>query len=381
MKKRFTEEQIINILKEQEAGFSVKEITRRHGIAEQTFYRWKSKFGGMEASDAKRLRELESENAKLKKLLAETMLDNVALKDVVFAKVVRPAVKRNVVSHMVSAHGLSQRRACRLVGLNLSTWQYKSTKRAMTGLRERIVELSGERRRFGYRRLHILLLREGWTVNHKAVHRIYREEGLQVRKRKRKRIGPVDRQPIELPERVNERWSMDFVSDGLSNGRRFRTLNIVDDFSRECPVIEVDTSLPGTRVVRVLERLSETRGLPKAIVVDNGPELISKALDEWAYRNGVRLHFIEPGKPVQNAFVESFNGKFRDECLNEHWFTSLADARRTIEAWRIDYNTWRPHSALAYATPQEFASRHQGHAPDDVTTAPKNIYHAAELSS
>jgi len=263
---------------------------------------------------------------------------------------------------MVSEHGLSQRRACRLAGLNLSTWQYKPNKPTVTGLRERIIELAGERRRFGYRRLHIMLRREGLNVNHKAVHRIYREEGLQVRKRKRKRIGPADRQPIMLPERINERWSMDFVSDGLSNGRRFRTLNIVDDFSRECPVIEADTSLPGTRVVRVLERLSETRGLPKTIVVDNGPELISKALDEWAYRNGVRLHFIEPGKPVQNAFVESFNGKFRDECLNEHWFTSLADARRIIEDWRIDYNTSRPHSSLGYLTPVEYARQDDYHA-------------------
>jgi len=272
-----------------------------------------------------------------------------------------------VVSLMVSEHGLSQRRACRLAGLNLSTWQYKSFNQAVPGLRERIIELAQERRRFGYRRLHILLRREGLNVNHKAVHRIYREEGLQVRKRKRKRIGPVDRQPILLPDLINERWSMDFVSDGLSNGRRFRTLNIVDDFSRECPAIEVDTSLTGMRVVRVLERLAETRGLPKAIVVDNGPELISKVLDEWAYRNDVRLHFIEPGKPVQNAFVESFNGKFRDECLNEHWFTSLDEARRTIEEWRIDYNTCRPHSSLGYMTPVEYAQ--------------KGEYHAAELSS
>lgn len=176
-----------------------------------------------------------------------------------------------------------------MAGLNQSTWQYKPIRSGVAGLRARIIELAGERRRFGYRRLHILLRREGWTVNHKAVHRIYCEEGLQVRRRKRKRIGRAERQPMTLPVRVNERWSMDFVSDGLSNGRRFRTLNIVDDFSRECPAIEVDTSLPGTRVVRVLERLSETRGLPKVIVVDNGPELISKALDEWAYRNHVRL--------------------------------------------------------------------------------------------
>ncbi len=253
-------------------------------------------------------------------------------------------MKRNVVSHMVSAHGLSQRRACRLANLNLSTWQYKARKQVSTDLRDRIIELAAERRRFGYHRLYILLRREGWIVNHKAVHQIYCEEGLQVRKRKRKRIAPAERQPIILPVSTNERWSMDFVSDGLSNGRRFRTLNIVDDYSRECPVIEVDTSLPGTRVVRVLERMAETRGLPKTIVVDN-------VLYSEAYRNHVRLHFIEPGKPVQNAFVESFNGKFRDECLNEHWFTSMADARRTIEEWRIDYNTRRPHSSLGYLTP------------------------------
>ncbi len=278
----------------------------------------------------------------------------------------RPAAKRSVVSHLVSAHGFSQRRACRLADLSLSTWQYKSLGRTVTGLRKRIIELAGERRRFGYRRLHILLRREGWTVNHKAVHRIYREEGLQVRRRKRKRIGRPERQPIAPPTRVNERWSMDFISDGLFNGTRFRALNIVDDFSRECPAIEVDTSLPGMRVVRVLERLSETRGLPRTIVVDNGPELISKVLDEWAYRNNVRLNFIEPGKPVQNAFVESFNGKFRDECLNEHWFISLADARRTIEAWRVDYNTQRPHSSLGYMTPIEYAQQ--------------GDYRAAELS-
>jgi putative transposase len=205
------------------------------------------------------------------------------------------------------------------------------------------------------------------SVDHKAVHRNYREEGLQVRKRKRKRIGPTDRRPIDLPERINERWSIDFVLDVLSNGRRIRTLNIVDDCSRECPAIEIVTSLTGMWVVRVLERLSYIRKLPRAIVVDNGSELVSKALDEWPYRNGVRLHFIEPGKPVQNAFIESFNGKFQDECLNEHWFTNLADARRTIEEWRIDYNTRRPHSSLGYMTPFEYAQ--------------KSEYRAVELST
>ncbi len=245
---------------------------------------------------------------------------------------VRPAGKRKVVSHLISAHGLSQRRACRLADLNLSTWQYRPRQQERDGLRQRLRDLAAERRRFGYRRLHLLLRGEGWQVNHKAVHRVYVEERLQVRRRKRKRVCRSERSPMLVPQAPSERWSMDFQHDLLATGQRFRTLNIFDDFSRECPTIEVDTSLPGSRVVRVLDRLAETRGLPAEIVLDNGPEMISKALDEWAYRRGVRLNFIEPGKPVLNSFVESFNGRFRDECLNEHWFLHLADARRIIEA-------------------------------------------------
>jgi putative transposase len=195
--------------------------------------------------------------------------------------VVRPAGKRVVVSHLVQAHGLSERRACRLADLNLSTWQYRARRQARSTLRERLKELAGERRRFGYRRLHALLRREGWRVNHKAVHRIYVEEGLQVRRRKRKRLARALRRPMLVPQAPNQRWSMDFQHDLLATGQRLRTLNIVDDFSRECPAIEVDTSLPGVRVVRVLERLAETRGLPKEIILDNGPEMIGKVLDQW----------------------------------------------------------------------------------------------------
>jgi putative transposase len=282
---------------------------------------------------------------------------------------VRPAGKRAVITHLVQAHGLSERRACRLAGLNLSTWQYRARRPQPSALRERLKELAGQRRRFGYRRLHALLRREGWRVNHKAVHRIYLEEGLQVRQRRRKRLARVGRQPMLVPQAPNQRWSMDFQHDLLATGQRFRSLNIVDDFSRECPAIEVDTSLPGARVVRVLERLAKTRGLPKEIIVDNGPEMIGKALDQWAWRYGVRLHFIDLGKPSQNAFIESFNGRFRDECLNENWFLDIHDARRIIEAWRIDYNSSRPHSALGYATPEEFAASHQGHAPGEMTTS------------
>jgi putative transposase len=195
-----------------------------------------------------------------------------------------------------------------------------------------------------------------WVVNHKRVYRIYRKEGLAMRRRKGKRFRAAARVPMVLPTRANQMWTMDFTRDSLASGRKFRTLNLMDGYTREALCIEVDTSLPGLRVVQVLERVAEERGLPEAIQVDNGPEFISRVVDQWAYAKGVALHFIEPGKPVQNAFIESFNGKFRDECLNQNWFTSLGDARRIIEAWRMDYNTVRPHSSLGYLTPEEYAA-------------------------
>jgi putative transposase len=217
--------------------------------------------------------------------------------------------------------------------------------------------------RFGYRRLWAMLRREKnadgrrrWVVNHKRVHRIYREEGLAMRRKEAKRLRAIARTPLERPTRANQVWTMDFTKDRLAGGRSFRTLNLMDGYTREALWIEVDTSLPGPRVVRVLEGLKQSRGVPEVIQVDNGPEFISQALDQWAFANGVKLHFIEPGKPVQNAFIESFNGKFRDECLNQNWFVSLAEARQLIQAWRVDYNTARPHSSLGYRTPAEFAA-------------------------
>jgi putative transposase len=259
---------------------------------------------------------------------------------------------------MRAAHPeLSERRACDLAGLGRSSFRYQHRGSEESGLRGRLKKLAAERRRFGYRRLTVLLKREGREVNHKRVYRLYREEGLSVRRRKSKRIGAVERQPLALPTRSNQRCSMDFVSDGLGDGRKFRSLNIGDDYSRECVATEVDTSIPGGRVVRVLDRLGDLRGLPEVLVTDNGPEFAGQALDVWAYERGVKLHFIQPGKPIQNAFVESFNGKMRDECLNEHWFRSLSEARQTIEAWRRDYNEVRPHSSLANRTPQEFTAR------------------------
>ena len=258
---------------------------------------------------------------------------------------------------MMTAHGLGVTRACGLIGMSRSLYCYAPRRADEEELKKRLTTLAGQKRRYGYRRLHVLLRREGWAINQKRTYRVYHEAGLMVRRRKRKRIAGVERQPKVIALAPNVSWSMDFVADGFVDGRRLRCLNIVDDFTKECLAIEVDTSLPGKRVVSVLDRLAQSRGLPQSVTVDNGPEFISKALDEWAYRRQLQLRFIEPGKPQQNAYIESFNGKFRDECLNEHWFLSMRHARQVIAAWREEYNCERPHSSLGYLTPSSFADR------------------------
>ncbi|HEY9898575.1 MAG TPA: IS3 family transposase [Pantanalinema sp.] len=352
---RFTEEQIIRAIKEVDAGRKVADVCRELGVTDQTMYNWRRKYGGMEVSQAKQLKQLEDENRRLKLLLADATLDNQALKAALGKKLVKPAAKRRLVRYWVDNFQLSERRACGLANLAKSVWQYKSKKAVSDApLKEQLLELARERPRFGYRRLWAMLRRQGEVVNRKRVYRVYRELGLAVRRRKRKKIAAAARVRMPAPSRSNQRWSMDFVSDGLRDGRRFRTLNIVDDYTRECLAIEVDFSLPGARVVCVLNELAATRGLPEAITIDNGPEFAGKALDEWAYEKGVSLQFIRPGKPVENAYIESFNGKFRDECLNTHVFKNMLHARALISAWRDDYNQVRPHSALGLLSPQEF---------------------------
>ena len=257
----------------------------------------------------------------------------------------------------IECFGLSQRRACKLIGLSRNTLRYKFLKESDEPFRKRMRDLAEERRRFGCRRLHVLLKREGLVINHKRTERIYREEGLSLRIRKRRKMASVAR--VELPgaDKPDHQWSMDFVSDSLSSGRRLRILSVIDNFSRECLAAEVDTSIGGKRVVRVLNRIACIRDLPESIVVDNGPEFIGNALDEWAYQRGIRLHFIRPGKPVENAYIESFNGKLRDECLNQNWFLNLEHAREVIEEWRMDYNQERPHSSLGDLSPEEFVRK------------------------
>jgi putative transposase len=222
-----------------------------------------------------------------------------------------------------------------------------------TPLRERMRVLASERPRWGYRKLHRLLKSEGLVKNRKRTERIYGQEQLKVPRRRRKRLTRA-RQPLPVPTGPNERWSMDFVADAFSDGRRFRNLTVVDDFTRDSVVIEVDTSISARRVVRTLDQIGTDRSLPKRIVIDNGPEFTSEVMDIWASQRGVELHFIQPGKPNQNAFIESFNSIFRNECLNEHWFAGLDDAKRKIADWRRDYNELRPHGSLKDRTPYEF---------------------------
>jgi len=272
---------------------------------------------------------------------------------------VGPQAEREAVTVFREATKCSERRACGQLEIARAMVRYqpRPTRFAAANekLRTRLRELAEQRRRWGYRRLHILLEREGWQVNIKRVYRIYVEEKLVVRRRRRRRrVCARARVLLAPPTRPNETWTMDFLHDALAGGRKFRTLSIEDAYTREMPVIEVDTSLPALRVVRVLEKLRLERGLPERIIIDHGTEFTSKALDQWAYRHKVTLHFITPGRPMENGYIESFHGKFREECLNEHWFLTLDDARETIENWRLDYNRVRPHSSLGYLTPEEF---------------------------
>jgi putative transposase len=243
--------------------------------------------------------------------------------------------------------------------MSRSGYRYQKKPDKNEAIRERIKELAIERPRYGSPRMYVLLKREGAMINHKRVERIYREEGLSLRKRKRKKRGSHLRVALPVADKKNQQWSMDLVHDRFIGGRRFKSLTIVDDCTRQSPGIYVGQSITGECIAEFLAQIGESQGLPEVLVIDNGPEFSGTCLDKWAYAKGIRLHFIEPGKPAQNAFIESFNGKFRDECLNQELFYNLADARIKIEKWRQDYNNFRPHSSLGNMTPNEFAKTTQ----------------------
>ena len=260
---------------------------------------------------------------------------------------------------MLADFGLSERRSCRLIKANRSTVRYQGLDESEDdkALRLRIRELCQLHRRFGHPRIHVLLCREGFRANHKKTHRIYVEEGLQVRKRKKQRRSAIVRCPLILPTRPNQRWSMDFVHDQLTTGRRFRCFALQDDFTKQCHTILADFSINGLRVSHELSRLIDLHSRPDFIVCDNGTEFTSKAMFLWQQDQQVKLSFIQPGKPTQNAFVESLNGKFRNECLNQNWFRTIEEAEVKIKLWRDHYNNERPHSSLRYQTPVALANQ------------------------
>jgi putative transposase len=260
------------------------------------------------------------------------------------------------VAHLCQNHEVSQRRACSVLSVDRSSIRYRSSRPDDAALRTRLRELAAIRRRFGYRRLLVLLRREGIQMNHKKLRRLYAEERLQVKRRGGRKRALGTRAPLAVPQGANQRWSLDFLSDAFTDGRRFRILAVVDDFTRECLTLVADTSLSGARVARELDAVIAQRGRPSTCVSDNGTELTSMAILAWSQESGVEWHYTAPGKPTQNAFIESFNGRLRDELLNEVLFTSLAQARQALRAWKEDYNTVRPHSALGNIPPAIYAA-------------------------
>lgn len=262
---------------------------------------------------------------------------------------------RAATSYLLETYGAGQRKACELIGIARSSYRYQSRKRDEE-LRDKLVRLAQEQPRYGYRRLLVLLEREGIKVNHKRVFRLYRGAGLSVKRRQRKRLLRMGSKVSEPITKTNQQWGIDFAHDVLATGRKFRIFSVVDACSRECPRLEVDTAFPSRRVTRTLDEVIAERGKPESIRLDNGPELTSRHFLAWAMERQIELRYIEPGKPVQNAQVESFHGRLRDECLNVSWFANLWDARRKISAWREHYNNERPHSSLGYQTPAAFAA-------------------------
>ncbi|MEO0898097.1 MAG: IS3 family transposase [Bacteroidota bacterium] len=362
-KSKFTESQIIYALRQADSGTRVDAICRELGISQGTFYNWKKKYGDMSSSELKRLKQLEEENRKLKQLVADLSLDKQILQDVIKKKALKAPVRREIAHFMMDEYRVSLRRALRLSFISSSVWYYESRPRDDSALRMRIKEIAEIRIRYGFKRIYVLLRREGWRDNHKRAYRIYKEEGLNLRRKRPRRSKSASHRLDRLDvSRINQCWSMDFVSDALFNGARFRALTVVEDirlrredsYSRECLTIKVGKSLKGKDVVAALDYLGLHRSSwPKRIQVDNGSEFISKALDKWAYDKSVTLDFSRPGKPTDNPYIESFNGSFRDECLNTNWFMSLEDAQEEIERWRWEYNHFRPHSSLGNLTPNE----------------------------
>ncbi|MCA1738596.1 MAG: IS3 family transposase [Actinobacteria bacterium] len=363
-KTRHTPEQIVRMLREAEAklaaGSSTPQVAKEFGISEATFHRWKARYSGMSSQEAKRLKELEKENARLKKLLAEKELDIDMLKEVKSGKLLSPSRRRRAVKHLQKNFEVSERRACQVLGQPRSSQRYISTKADIdTALSQRLVALSRENPRYGYRRVWALLRREGWRVNRKRVQRVWREAGLMVPSKecKRRRMGASENSIIRRQaEYIDHVWSYDFAMDATEDGRRLKIMPIVEEYSRECLALETERSITAEDVVETLARLFTERGAPSFIRSDNGPEFIAKAVKRWLAASGVETLYIEPGAPWENAYSETFISRLRDELLNREEFANLKEAKVLAEDYRDHYNHHRPHGALGYLTPTEFAA-------------------------
>ncbi|QLU06790.1 IS3 family transposase [Klebsiella oxytoca] len=353
-KARFTEHQIIAVLKSVEAGRTVKDVCREAGISEASYYNWKAKFGGMEASDIKKMKDLEDENRRLKQMFADLSLECRALKDVIEKKPLKPAIKRELVSYLTAQFAMSLRQACRILSLSRTVFRYQPDTQRDEPVIMALTVAAERYPRYGFKKLFQVLRRQGKSWNHKRVHRIYCLLKLNFRRKGKQRLPVRNPAPLATPEAMNQSWSIDFMHDALVCGRRFRTFNVVDDFNREALAIEIDLNIPAQRVVRVLDRIVANRGYPLKMRMDNGPELVSLTLAQWAEEHGVMLEFIRPGKPTQNAFIERFNRTYRTEILDFYLFRTLNEAREITERWLAEYNGERPHESLNNLTPEEY---------------------------
>ncbi|MDP1635501.1 MAG: IS3 family transposase [Gallionellaceae bacterium] len=352
-KSRYSEEKIVRILREADRD-AIGDVAKRHGVSEASIYAWRKRFGEMAGNDVKRLKALEAENTRLKKLVAERDLEIEVMKEIAAKKLVSAQARREQARFAVG-RGLSQRRACALMQVGRSCMGYQAKMPIKNApVIEAMKVLSGQYPRFGSRRIRVMLARQGIVLGKERCSTLWAKAGLQVpAKRRRRRIAESRPRPF-VPAARNSVWCYDFVFDARANGQQLKCLTVVDEYTRECLAIDVAGSIRSGRVIDVLSRLISLHGAPRYIRSDNGPEFVSAALLKWAVEQQIETAFIDPGKPWQNGTNESFNGKFRDECLAMEWFRNRIEARIVIEDWRTHYNDVRPHSSLQYATPAEF---------------------------
>ncbi|WP_260291990.1 IS3 family transposase [Sphingobacterium sp. JUb56] len=353
-KSKFSESQIIKILSHQESGQSVTEICREYGISQGTFYSWKSKYSGMEVSQLKQMKDMERELAQYKKIVAELTLQNTVLKDVIGKKALGPVEKREIVGYALEYFGMSLRQACSSFNISTSVYRYVAKRKDDTEVIDQLSILAELHRTWGFWMMYHRLRKLQYMWNHKRVYRIYTAMRLNMRNKRKKRLPTRVKAPLLCPIGPNITWSLDFMQDTLACGKTIRTLNVIDDFSREALSITVDTSLPAQRVVRELDKLVEWRGKPEKIRSDNGPEFIAIVIQQWCEKNNVQWEFIQPGKPTQNSLIERFNRTFRQDVLDYFMFDNLSEVRKYANAWAWMYNNIRPHSSLGQLTPIEF---------------------------